>query len=94
VDVLAGALWEVLCDVSSEVTAYLDRSQGEGEDDEEEEEEHNTPPMPAPQLFNLLFDRFDVTPKNPSVEDEPTVPPAKGKEKVPNDEDDEATVEL
>ncbi|ELR17423.1 poly(adpribose) glycohydrolase, putative [Acanthamoeba castellanii str. Neff] len=90
--VTVSALWEVLCDVSGEVTAYLDRSQGEGEDDEEED---NTPPMSAPQLFNLLFDRFDVTPKSPNVEDgQPTAPPAKGKEKVQNDEDDEATVEL
>jgi hypothetical protein len=85
--------------VGGEVSAYLDRSQ-----DDEEEEDKPAPPRPPPQLFNLLFDRFDDTPKarandqgtpGPAAQPQPQ-PQAKdkGKEKVSDAQDDDVTVEL
>lgn len=94
----------MFCEVSLEITDYLDK-------DSEEQEEVSTP-VTAPQLFNLLFDRFDNTPSDDTPSDG-TGKKDKGKERIKddtdtgelevkkaqatksnNDEDDEVTIEL
>jgi len=70
-----GGLWEVLRDLSCEVSAYLDDSKNE-----------KISLTDAPQLFNLLYDRFDTATKEECKQ--------KGKEKLQSDEEDEATIEL
>jgi len=73
--VTVGGLWEVLRDLSCEVSAYLDDSKNE-----------KISLTDAPQLFNLLYDRFDTATKEECKQ--------KGKEKLQSDEEDEATIEL
>jgi len=51
--VTVAALRQVLCDLSTKITDYLEHKSQDGSGDEG--------PMQVPQLFNILFDRFDTT---------------------------------